>query len=604
MRIGGLASGMDTDTIIKQLMTAQRAPLDKLSQKKQLVEWKRDDYRALNNKILEFRNVAFDMKLQSGYLTKKVSSSQESIVSVSASPLANEGQYSMKIEQLAKSATLNSGDLAGAASSTKTLGSLSLSSDTQLIITGEKGSKTINIKMGDSIDQLVTAINNESASTGVKASYDANMDRLFFTSAKTGASSQINLELANGDNISNIFGFTSSSEVTEGTVSFATSSSLVDGGIVGTKALTVNYDGQDYNFDITATTTIGSLVDKINGQMNKVGISVRLNSNGEMSFHNSDKSKPISVSDNDGNNIVNKLGIDESTMNVNSSAISMLGTNAKVLFNGIEAEYDSNTFTIAGMTFTAKQTSNTVVDIGVSQDVDAVVDRIKSFVEKYNTLLDEVNKELLEKKQRSFQPLTDEQRKEMDEDEIKRWEERARSGMLSNDTLITSGLNGMRLSLSDSVSGIPTGQIKSLTEIGISNTNINGTSISGTYADRGKLYIDEDKLKKALIENPDEVMALFTNDGATGSSDGIATRLYDRASTLFKEITDKAGATTSNENSYSMGKENIELKAQMDRLTLRLMDIEDRYYKQFTAMEKYINQMNSQSAWLTQQFSQ
>ena len=55
MRIAGLASGMDIDSIVKNLMAAERMPLDKLKQKKQILEWQRDDYRALNTKMLSFR---------------------------------------------------------------------------------------------------------------------------------------------------------------------------------------------------------------------------------------------------------------------------------------------------------------------------------------------------------------------------------------------------------------------------------------------------------------------------------------------------------------------------------------------------------------------
>ncbi len=147
------------------------------------------------------------------------------------------------------------------------------------------------------------------------------------------------------------------------------------------------------------------------------------------------------------------------------------------------------------------------------------------------------------------------------------------------------------------------GQLKSLAEIGISNINIKSSTITGSYADRGKLYIDETKLKQALTDNPDEVMALFTTNGATESTDGIATRLYDKASALFNQITEKAGATASVETTYLMGKENIRLTKQLSNLAERLDDLESRYYKQFTAMETYLSQMNSQSGWLSQQFS-
>src|SRR5690606_4034431 len=139
MRIGGLASGMDTDAIIKQLMEAQRIPLTKLAQKKQQLEWKRDDFRALNNKILEFRNAAFDMKLQSSYLTKKVASSAENIVSVSGAG-ANEGQYTIRVESLAKAAGFSTGKLGGAGGSTETLATkLGLVEGSYSLSIGESG---------------------------------------------------------------------------------------------------------------------------------------------------------------------------------------------------------------------------------------------------------------------------------------------------------------------------------------------------------------------------------------------------------------------------------------------------------------------------------
>jgi flagellar hook-associated protein 2 len=286
-----------------------------------------------------------------------------------------------------------------------------------------------------------------------------------------------------------------------------------------------------------------------------------------------------------------------------STQINVTGTNAKVLFNGIASEYESNSFSIAGMTFNAKQASTDTVTVGVSQDVDSVVDNIKKFVEKYNSLIEEINKETLEKRNRDFQPLTAAQKEEMEEDDIKRWEEKARSGMLANDQLLGSGVNSLRRILSDSVSGLPAGQLKSLAEIGISNANVSGSTVSGAYSDRGKLYIDETKLKAAITDNPDEVMALFTTDGSTEATDGIATKLYDKAAALFKQITDRAGTATSVENSYEIGKESKRISERMSDLTDRLTALETRYYKQFTAMETFINQMNSQSSWLAQQFS-
>lgn len=502
MRVSGLASGMDTDEIIKKLMAANRIPMEKLTQKKQLLEWKRDDYRSLNTKVLDLKNAAFEMKLQSGYKTQKATTSNENAVSVTASTLANAGQYSIKVEELATSASMTSGKLADGTTGATLLGGLGLSGNETLSVTGNGVTETINVTQGMTLGQLVTEVNSKSNTTGLKATYDATVNRLFFTTDKTG-SNEIKLELSN------------------------------------------NNPGAE-------------LADIL------------------------------------------KIG----TGNTASAA----GTDAKVYINGSATAdtFATNTFSVAGLSFTVKETTAAAVNVNVTKDVDSVVEKIKKFVEKYNTLIDDVNKELVEKRNRSFLPLTAEQREEMDEDEIKNWEEKAKSGMLKSDSLLTSGLSSLRSALAESVEGLPANQLNSLAAIGISTANVSGASVSGSYLDQGKLYINETKLKEALENKPDEVMALFTTDGGIANEskdDGIATRLYDKASALITQITDKAGTLNTLEDKYAIGTETKRLNEDIKRMTSRLQDMEDRYYKQFSAMESYINKMNSQGSWLSQQFS-
>ncbi len=590
MRVSGLASGMNTDDIVKQLMSAHRVPMDKLSQKKQLIEWQRDDYRAMNNKILDFRNAAFDMKLQSSYLTKKVAVSQESALTVRATADANDGQYAVKIDRLAKSASFNTGDLNGAPGDSKTMATLGLSADsTQLKIGGDKGSATIDVKKDMTVAQLVTAVNKETGTTGIKVSYDSTMDRLFFTSSKTGAAANIKMELANGENLNAIF----KTGDLSGTAAGFTADSLVG----GTGTFEVEMNGTKYNFAITSTTKMGQLVNEMNDKLNDVGVRAYLNAEGKLSFFNNDSAKPLSFSGT--NNLTTTLGLDSPT---SSSKIDVKGVNAKVQINGVEASYESNTFTFGGMTFTAVQASTTPINVSVSADIDKAVENIKKFVEKYNSLITDINKEVLEKKERSFQPLTDAQRESMSEDQIKKWEERAKNGLLANDSMLSGGLSSLRSIFVQAVK-LPGGQEKNLASIGISTFQIAGGEVTGSYLERGKLYIDETKLKQALTDNPNDVAAMFTTDGATAAQDGIATRIYDQVSDLFKKITEKAGVADSVETTFLLGKESRTITQQINNMTKRLQSIEDRYYKQFTAMEKQLTQLNSQSAWLTQQFS-
>src|SRR5690606_14929166 len=115
MRIAGLASGMDIDSIVKDLMRAERMPLDKLKQKKQILEWQRDDYRAINTKLLSFRDKLAQLKLTSNYRARTTSSSNDAYVSATATSGASQASYSIsEVTQLASAATkVNAGKISG-----------------------------------------------------------------------------------------------------------------------------------------------------------------------------------------------------------------------------------------------------------------------------------------------------------------------------------------------------------------------------------------------------------------------------------------------------------------------------------------------------------
>ncbi|MNI18167.1 Flagellar hook-associated protein 2 [compost metagenome] len=309
--------------------------------------------------------------------------------------------------------------------------------------------------------------------------------------------------------------------------------------------------------------------------------------------------------------IKSKLGLTAPTTvdNINFSQYKSTGTKAEVTFNGADASYDTNTFSINGMTFTAKTAQaagDPAVTVNLTRDVEGIYNNIKNFVDKYNELIDTVNTKVSEKKYKDYKPLSDDERKELKEDQIKQWEEKAKSGMLRSDPLLTRGITSFRNSFSSLIEGLPSGTAKSLSEIGISATIVSGKFVSGSESENGKIYIDDVKLKKAIAERPEDVMALFNaNDGVKESSngDGLARRLSDKADVLMKQITSRAGVSASVEDSYQLGKTTKGLNKRIDAFALKMEALETRYYKQFTAMEKFINQMNAQSAQLSQSFA-
>ncbi|MFB9329873.1 flagellar filament capping protein FliD [Paenibacillus aurantiacus] len=593
-RLSGLVSGMDTESMVKALVSANSAKLNKMKQKQQLLEWKRTDYRDMNAKILDFKNTAFNMKLQSAYMTKTATSSQESAVTVSGTASATPGQYSIEVNSLAKGASLTTGKLGGA--------NATLFTDGQSLVVGKydpmsPGSQaTIAVDSTTKVSDLVTKINAESSKTGVKVSYDSTLDRMFFISSKTGVSSNITMELQGG---------TTDLGAKLGLNSVSGSQSLTGTDLVGNAGdtLTMTVNGKTYDYTATATTKVNDLINQINSDFGSTGVTAFLDNSGKLAFNdpNYDSVKGPSVTFT--GTLASNLGVDTLARSSQSS-IQTFGQNAEVNFNGVKGSYETNTFTVAGMTVTAKAETTAPAKLIVNQDTDAIFNNIKSFIDKYNDLISTVNTKTSEKYDRNYQPLTAEQKESMKDDEVEKWEAKAKVGMLSRDQTLNSGMTSFRQAFSETISGI-SDSFNMLSQIGISSTLQTNGVVSGTYLDNGKIYINEAKLKDAIANNPDEVVKFFTaSDGNSNSTagDGLATRLYDKASALFNQITAKAGtAATASQASYAIGKEMNSLSDLINRETTRIETLQERYYAQFSRMESYMNKMNAQGSWLSGQ---
>lgn len=606
-RISGMISGLDTDSLVKSLVSAGSAKVNKLKQQQQVLEWKRADYRELNTKVLDFRTTAFNMKLQSAYLTKTATSSQDTAVSVTGNASATDGQYDIGVSNLAQGASLTSGKLnLSSTSDTATLERLGLTGDATLTIGEGTNPPKITLTKSMTFTSMISQINAVSSDTGIKATYDSTLDRLLFVSTKTGASSNVSLKLESGGSTSNELGKILNLSAVTGTASFtAPASGKVRDALVGAAGtFNIDLNGTTKSYTVTASTTVGQLMDQINANSGSTGLTAYM-SGDKIAFNNASGKTLAFTSSTAG--VLTKLGVSETpTASTTVSQIKATGQNAKVTFNGVEAEYESNTFTVAGMTVTAKATTTTPAKVVVSQNVDKIYDSIKSFVDKYNDLISTVNTKISETHDRDYTPLTDDQKEAMSDEEIEKWEAKAKVGMLSRDQTLNSGLISFRKAFSENITGVSS-TMKSLSQIGISSTLVSGGVASGSYLDNGKIYIDETKLKQAIADNPDEVMKLFTaNDGSstTSSGDGLAVRLYDQANGLFNQITTKAGSASSAAlSSYTIGKEMSEISTRISREQDRIEAMQDRYYTQFSRMESYLSQMNSQSSWLTQQTS-
>lgn len=189
-RITGIASGLDTETWVKDLMAAQRVPLDKVEQQRQILQWKKEEFRSINTTLLSLRNTVFDMKLQGTYLGKKVSSTNESIVSASAGPAAANTSYTVLVNQLATVASNISTDAiasdtfdpdATLASQQAAFGD-SWPADLSFTINGK--SFTVDPDT-DSLNDVIARVNADKEA-GVSMLYDANTRKIAVTTTNTG----------------------------------------------------------------------------------------------------------------------------------------------------------------------------------------------------------------------------------------------------------------------------------------------------------------------------------------------------------------------------------------------------------------------------------
>ncbi|MCY7675362.1 flagellar hook-associated protein 2 [Bacillus safensis] len=288
------------------------------------------------------------------------------------------------------------------------------------------------------------------------------------------------------------------------------------------------------------------------------------------------------------------------------------GQKAQYEINGLKMENNNNTFTQADITYELKATTDKPVSLNVSTDVDAIYDKIKQFVDKYNELVEQINGKVNEKKNRDYHPLTAEEKKAMSEKEIELWETTAKSGLLRSDSILRSGASKIRSDLYANITTSDGDKIQ-LTQIGIST--------SSSYKDGGKLEFIKDsdgveKLKKAIEEDPEKVRQMFISGSLIVDSkdkdkaqqqyqqQGIIYRVKNSLSDFSKSIQKKAGSTTMELKEYGLGKDLDSLTKRMSTFQDRLKMVEARYYKKFNAMDSAIQKLNNQSGYLSQLLGQ
>lgn len=357
--------------------------------------------------------------------------------------------------------------------------------------------------------------------------------------------------------------------------------------------------------NITADTTVDGLLTAINNNKDAGVTATYLGSANKFVLSSNEKGKGREIS----------LGADPDKKDDAANLIfggdkkeSHDGTDGEmsILYNGVKTTItsSSNTFSIDGLDIRATNTFNTGsataeggVSFTASADTEKVTETVKKFIEAYNAMIDEVRTQATTKPDSNYKPLTDDQKNEMNENSIKNWEDKAKEGILYNSSALKD--------LDNATQGI----FSSMMMNGVSYDDLEkiGISFSDDYTAGGKIVFDEEKFKTAMDSDPEKVSDLFTGThGIVNTIDSTlstyATRYASKNGNSYGVLIEEAGSeklslTLTNNSIY---KELKDMQETITNLQSQLSTEQDRYISQFTQMERLINQMNSQSSYLSQ----
>lgn len=607
-RITGLSSGIDVDSIVEQLVTAEKSKkLNKLQQKEQLATWRQEVYRDIIADVTKFVSTYFDVTSSSSLLStnnfnKYTVTSSSSAISASYTSTASAGNHTIKVSQLATAATLASSDSFSPAVKGDAKPDYSALSGKSFVITMDDAERTVSLDDVTDLASLQTAIDDAVGEDKLVASLNAD-GYLSITAAVDSGVQEIAISApASGDSGLSSLGFGSGAVLSNR----LDTSSVTLADLADTLGLEFNSDGQleltinGTSFTFDQDITLDDMMSEINDA--DCGATMAYDeTTGKLVLTAADTGagNTLAVSEGDGSNFLKVVLTNETA-----------GLDAKITLDGKALTRSSNAITLNGVTYTLNAVTEEAATVSLKLDTDGIYDLISNFAADYNTLIATINAALDENYDSDYPPLTDDQKAEMTDDEIAKWEAKAKTGLLENDSLLKGLLSDLRASLIDSV----VGQSLTIFDIGID---------TGEYDENGKLYIDEDALKAAIQNSPDEVMNLFTQQSSSypgtttvrtlNSSalqtrykeEGIAYRFYDVLAKNVSTIRDgngskgllleKAGidndaSDTDNTLTTLMDKYAEEIENEQDRID----DYEDKLYDKYTSLETYISKMNAQ----------
>lgn len=605
-RITGLATGLDTDSLVKQMMKPYTMKVSKSKQSRDLLVYKQDMYRDIIKDLRGLFSKYTDVSktdsllLTKNYGTSKFTSTNESAVTAEGLSGAVLGKYKVEVQKVATPAKLEIQDFSQLAGQKISINISDKSVDVDLtsMVSTDK-------------DAIIQKLNDSMSKAGVAGKFSKSdlANKIILQSTKTGSDQTIN-----------ITSFSDKTAAYTNTTYDAIKGQKLNFVVNGTS---IDVDLSDIDDVLTYEEKKQVSLEKITKALSGSGVSMEvINDNFEFKTLGTGNGNKIELKIGEGAVLPNTQGVtsNENEIYVPGGSDNVKGTDALVkvtdsyghttqvsdgnggYVDGF-ASYKSNELVIDNVKFTINDVTTSAVSITGQSDTTNLMAKIKDFVKDYNDIIGKITTKLGEKTNSKYTPLTDEQRESMSEDEIKKWDSKVKEGLLKRDNDLTSITSQLRSAFNTPVAGTTL----NLRQLGI--------DFSNDMTKSGQLVIDEDKLLKNLQERPEEVVKMFTQTAPSNltskqeinSNSGIMQRVKTvlndsvmSSSSSFLKRVGYEGTSTYTKNDIS--DELLKREKQIAALEDSLIDRENRFYAKFAALEKVMNNYNSQSSWLAQQF--
>lgn len=644
IRITGMNSGLDTESIITELVKAQQTKVDTIKKQQTRHQWKQDAWKNLNAKIKKFYDGALsNMRYEADYMKKTTKVSNSSAVSVITGAGAVNGVQNLKVNKLATSGYLTGAKLEGKNNGNTKLSALGITDSSTIKVTmGNGKEKEIAINGDMTLSGLVEEFQN----AGLNANFDAKSQRLFISSKTSGAAGDFSLTFSD-ENARFRLGLNTA--MTKEEVNDYLSKYAYTDADVNTKA---QEKAKLYMDEIAvADTAIASFEtsmkeltdkgydpartsDKIKEEMKAVDEDDSLTDeekaervrtlgeelakaeeyeylNGKLTSQRDTRDKLAEYVDEATGDPSQKL-LDEVRDKYESElqyaqkvaqqyqdgkanvGTMIKGEDAEILLNGALFTSSNNVFEVNGLTITALDvTDGNGVTLTTMEDTDGIFDMIKSFIKDYNELINEMDKLYNAESAKDYEPLTDDEKEEMSETEIEKWEQKIKDSVLRRDNTLNTVSSAMKEIMMDGVS--VNGKTMHLTDFGIetlgyfnaADNEKNAYHIDGD-SDDDNTKNNVDKLRAAIANDPDTVVSFFT---------GLSKNLWNKINGLMAK-TDFSSSFTVYED-VRMKEEYDDYTEKIKKQEAKVTALEDKWYAKFSAMETALAKLQSNQSAVT-----